>query len=110
MRLMWCSRRCRQVRPRGLSRRRAGLGPPATSVACLWHVSVVGGARCRGCAAAGVLVFVSRPLPLDVEPLLHPARGVPRRALGDVAEVVADAEVLVALTHPPDAEVELAPV
>ena len=40
VRLMWCSRQ--------------RLGPPATSVACLWHVSVVGGARCRGCAAAGV--------------------------------------------------------
>ena len=51
--LTWCSRQC--------------LGPPATSVACrqvrlggasslvpgLWHVSVAGGARCGGCAAAG---------------------------------------------------------
>src|SRR4051794_14992131 len=34
---MWCSRGC--------------LGPPATSVACLWHVSVAGGAGRRGCAA-----------------------------------------------------------
>ena len=40
MRLMWCSRQC--------------LGTPATSVACLWHVSVVGGARRSGCAAAEV--------------------------------------------------------
>ena len=39
MGLTWCSRQC--------------LGPPATSVACLWHVSVAGGARCGGCAAAG---------------------------------------------------------
>ena len=37
---MWCRRQC--------------LGSPATSVACLWHVSVAGGARCGGCAAAGV--------------------------------------------------------
>ena len=40
---MWCSRQC--------------LGTPATSDACLWHVNVVGGARCRGCAAAGVSEF-----------------------------------------------------
>src|SRR3954452_8751184 len=43
VRLMWCSRGC--------------LGPHATSVACLWHVSVVGGARRRGCAAGGVSVI-----------------------------------------------------
>src|SRR3954452_20970327 len=48
VRLMWCSRGC--------------LGPHATSVACLWHVSVVGGARRRGCAAGGVSVIFNRLL------------------------------------------------
>src|SRR4051794_3905067 len=43
MRLMWCSRQW--------------LATPATSVACLWHVSVAGGARRRGCAATGVSGF-----------------------------------------------------
>src|SRR4051812_30699040 len=42
---MWCSRGC--------------LGPHAISDACLWHVSIAGGARRRGCAAAGVPVFFS---------------------------------------------------
>src|SRR3954469_19045145 len=45
---MWCSRGC--------------LGPPAISDACLWHVSLAGGARRRGCAAAGVSVFLDGPL------------------------------------------------
>src|SRR3954453_21021825 len=45
---MWCSRGC--------------LGPHATSVACLWHVSVVGGARRRGCGAGGVSVIFNRLL------------------------------------------------
>src|SRR6187397_987572 len=40
---MWCSRGC--------------LGPSASSDACLWHVSLAGGARRRGCAAAGVSVI-----------------------------------------------------
>src|SRR4051794_22831552 len=40
---MWCSRGC--------------LGPPASSDACLWHVSLAGVARRRGCAAAGVSVI-----------------------------------------------------
>src|SRR3954453_8259636 len=40
---MWCSRGC--------------VAPPAISDACLWHVSIAGGARRRGCAAAGVPVF-----------------------------------------------------
>src|SRR4051794_39533061 len=42
---MWCSRGC--------------LGPPAISDAWLCHVSIVGGARRRGCAAGGVPVFCS---------------------------------------------------
>src|SRR6187399_3220154 len=45
---MWCSRGC--------------LGPPASSDACLWHVSLGGGARRRGCAAAGVSVIFNRLL------------------------------------------------
>ena len=36
------------------------------SDACLWHVSVVGGARRRGCAAAGVPVCVKGPCPLTL--------------------------------------------
>src|SRR6187551_3019840 len=52
---MWCSRGC--------------LGPPASSDACLWHVSLVGGARRRGCAAAGVSVIFNRLLGLDVAQL-----------------------------------------
>src|ERR671925_473305 len=32
------------------------------SDACLWHVSVVGGARRRGCVAAGVPGFFNGPL------------------------------------------------
>src|SRR3954468_24690441 len=53
---MWCSRGC--------------LGPHATSVACLWHVSVVGGARRRGCAAGGVSVIFNRLLgPVVVDDL-----------------------------------------
>src|SRR4051794_26654921 len=38
--------------------------PRATrdSDACLWHVSIVGGARRRGCAAAGVSGFFNGPL------------------------------------------------
>src|SRR5690242_7977104 len=47
---MWCSRGC--------------LGPPAISVACLWHASIAGGARRRGCAAAGVPEFFSGGLGL----------------------------------------------
>src|SRR3954454_8511476 len=43
VRLMWCSRGC--------------LGTPAISDAWLCHVSIVGGARRRGCAAGGVPVF-----------------------------------------------------
>src|SRR4051812_37003143 len=34
------------------------------SDACLWHVSLVGGARRRGCAAAGVPLFFNGPLVL----------------------------------------------
>src|SRR3954447_4149353 len=33
--------------------------------ACLWHVSIAGGARRRGCAAAGVSEFVSGPLEIN---------------------------------------------
>src|SRR3954449_5531076 len=40
---MWCSRGC--------------LAAPAISDAWLCHVSIVGGARRRGCAAGGVPVF-----------------------------------------------------
>src|SRR4051794_30843331 len=32
------------------------------SDACLWHVSIVGGSRRRGCAAGGVSVFLDGPL------------------------------------------------
>src|SRR3954447_15814749 len=32
------------------------------SDACLWHVSIVGGARRRGCAAGGVSEFFNGPL------------------------------------------------
>src|SRR3954468_13663960 len=35
------------------------------SDACLWHVSVAGGARRRGCAAAGVPEFFNGPLALE---------------------------------------------
>src|SRR4051794_18431407 len=40
------------------------------SDACLWHLSLVGGARRRGCAAAGVSLFFNGP---PRSPL--PARG-----------------------------------
>ena len=60
VRLMWCSRQC--------------LGPPATSVACLWHVSVVGGARCGGCAAAGV-PYGHRAQDREDLPMCHDAAG-----------------------------------
>src|SRR4051794_37705409 len=43
MRLMWCSRGC--------------VGPHAISDACLWHVSIAGGATRRGCAAVAVSEF-----------------------------------------------------
>src|SRR5919205_1115287 len=36
------------------------------SDACLWHVSIVGGARRRGCAAAGVSVFSGGPVIRDI--------------------------------------------
>src|SRR4051794_1360146 len=48
---MWCSRGC--------------LGPHAISDAWLCHVSIAGGSRRRGCAAAGVSVFLDGPLRLD---------------------------------------------
>src|SRR4051812_46359863 len=56
---MWCSRGC--------------LGPHATSVACLWHVSVAGGARRRGCAAGGVSVTFNRLLGEEVVVPLDPS-------------------------------------
>src|SRR3954452_1137180 len=59
VRLMWCSRGC--------------LGPHATSVACLWHVSVAGGARRRGCAAGGVSVTFNRLLGEEVVVPLDPS-------------------------------------
>src|SRR3954467_9145311 len=46
---------------------------------------------------------------LDVEPFLHPARGVPHLALRDVGEEVAGADRAV-VAPPPDAELELAAV
>src|SRR3954451_24062572 len=45
---MWCSRGC--------------LEPHAISDAWLCHVSIAGGSRRRGCAAAGVSVFLDGPL------------------------------------------------
>src|SRR4051812_16294305 len=45
---MWWSRGC--------------LGPHAISDAWLCHVSIAGGLRRRGCAAAGVSVFLDGPL------------------------------------------------
>src|SRR3954447_13355422 len=50
---MWCSRGC--------------LGPPAISDAWLCHVSIVGAPRRRGCAAAGVSVFLDGPEELLAE-------------------------------------------
>src|SRR5262245_9119678 len=35
------------------------------SDACLWHVSIVGGARRRGCAAGGLSLFFNGPPVLD---------------------------------------------
>src|SRR3954451_20388057 len=76
---MWCSRGC--------------LGPHATSVACLWHVSVVGGARRRGCAAGGVSVIFNRLLggavgaaPVDRE--VREARLVAERLADRVARAI----------------------
>jgi hypothetical protein len=46
--------------------------------ACLWHVSSVGGARRRGCAAAGVPGFFSGLLArLDRQDVLEDLVGVP---------------------------------
>src|SRR3954449_2562119 len=45
---MWCSRGC--------------LEPHAISDAWLCHVTIAGGSRRRGCAAAGVSVFLDGPL------------------------------------------------
>src|SRR4051794_27108111 len=36
---------------------------PRESDACLWHVSLAGGARRRGCAAEGVSAFLGGPPP-----------------------------------------------
>src|SRR3954471_23249711 len=97
---MWCSRGC--------------LGPPAISVACLWHASIAGGARRRGCAAAaapavaanvsggsrrqarpaakGVSVFLDGPLgqrphgdELEAVGQDPLERAMQRRAIGDLA-------------------------
>src|SRR6478735_2547977 len=76
---MWCSRGC--------------LGPPATSVAWLCHVSVVGGARRRGCAAGGVPVFFRGLLERGLLEALLGALAV--RALGgDVVAVEARGAVV----------------
>src|SRR3954452_24560111 len=80
VRLMWCSRGC--------------LGPHATSVACLWHVSVVGGARRRGCAAGGVSVMFNR--------LLAGASGSrDRELIGAIVELlVLEARARLMAAHP----------
>src|SRR3954453_9691826 len=51
------------------------------SDACLWHVSVAGGARRRGCAAAGVPEFFNGPLGARSGALGLTAAGDVRRLL-----------------------------
>src|ERR1700754_3298456 len=48
------------------------------SDACLWHVSIAGGARRRGCAAAGVSVFLSGPLDSGLDDLRRDPRALPQ--------------------------------
>src|SRR3954449_11694269 len=66
---MWCSRGC--------------LGTPAMSDAWLCHVSIVGGARRRGCAAGGVPVFF-RGLLADERGVAHEDEDAPGVQRGDV--------------------------
>src|SRR4029079_2684414 len=84
----------------GRSRRRPRATPARPS-----GISWASGGSARAAPPCGA----SSPLLVDVEPFLHPASGVPDLAGGDVLEQVAGAD-LVVLAHPPDAEVELAPV
>src|SRR6188472_2259275 len=51
---------------------------------------------------------MSRPV-ADVEPLVHPTRGIPDLALGHPAPPVPRIGRTLVVAHPPDAEVELAP-
>src|SRR3954449_973885 len=66
---MWCSRGC--------------LAAPAMSDAWLCHVSIVGGARRRGCAAGGVPVFF-RGLLADERGVAHEDQDAPGVQRGDV--------------------------
>src|SRR4051794_9265479 len=84
---MWCSRGC--------------LEPHAISDAWLCHVSIAGGSRRRGCAAAGVSGFLDGPLAPE---LVRAAVGrrlvvAPAQDLGAVADAVVGGVVERHLDH-----------